>query len=217
MRLIRIPPRADTLIFDIDGTLYSNRAYAAHQESSQVRRLAMARGLTEDRAAGMLAEARAGRKRMGLPATSMGNLFLGFGIDMASIVRWREEEIRPRDWLVPDAALRDALGKLGRDYRLLALTNNPRKVGLESLEALGVSGLFSGLMGLDDTGESKPSSRPFAVLCERMEADPSVCISVGDRLDVDIEPALALGMGGILVDGVRDLYALPGILAQTAN
>lgn len=217
MRLFRLPPRADVLIFDIDGTLYSNRAYAAHQESSQVRRLALALGMAESRAAGMLAEARAERTRKGLPATSMGNLFLGFGIDMDSIVRWREEEIRPRDWLAPDAALRGALGKLGRDYRLLALTNNPRKVGLESLEALGVSGLFSGIMGLDDTGESKPSSRPFEIICERMEADPRLCISVGDRMDVDIEPALALGMGGILVDGVNDLYALPGILAQTEN
>jgi phosphoglycolate phosphatase/putative hydrolase of the HAD superfamily len=35
---------------------------------------------------------------------------------------------------------------------------------------------------------------------------------VGDRYDIDIDLPLKLGMGGILVDGVKDVYKLPGIL-----
>jgi len=37
------------------------------------------------------------------------------------------------------------------------------------------------------------------------------CVSVGDRFDIDIALPLELGMGGILVDGVEDVYKLPGL------
>ncbi|MFZ4617547.1 MAG: HAD hydrolase-like protein [Rectinemataceae bacterium] len=42
----------------------------------------------------------------------------------------------------------------------------------------------------------------------RLGLDASSCISIGDRMDVDIEPALALGAGGILVEGVLEVYKL---------
>jgi ribonucleotide monophosphatase NagD (HAD superfamily) len=38
---------------------------------------------------------------------------------------------------------------------------------------------------------------------------------VGDRYDADIAPALELGMAGVLVDGVKDVYLLPEFLSRT--
>jgi hypothetical protein len=38
------------------------------------------------------------------------------------------------------------------------------------------------------------------------------CISIGDRYDVDIEVPLAMGMGGILVEGAAEVAKLPGFL-----
>jgi phosphoglycolate phosphatase/putative hydrolase of the HAD superfamily len=35
---------------------------------------------------------------------------------------------------------------------------------------------------------------------------------VGDRYDIDIALPLQLGMGGVLVDGVSDVYGLPPVL-----
>jgi phosphoglycolate phosphatase/putative hydrolase of the HAD superfamily len=35
---------------------------------------------------------------------------------------------------------------------------------------------------------------------------------VGDRYDIDIALPLELGMGGILVDGVEDVYRLPALI-----
>jgi phosphoglycolate phosphatase/putative hydrolase of the HAD superfamily len=40
---------------------------------------------------------------------------------------------------------------------------------------------------------------------------------VGDRYDVDIAPALELGMGGILVEGVEEVYSLKGFLNGEAS
>jgi phosphoglycolate phosphatase/putative hydrolase of the HAD superfamily len=71
---------------------------------------------------------------------------------------------------------------------------------------------FSALVGLDDTGRSKPEPEPYRLAAERLGAACETCLSIGDRYDVDLAPALSLGMGALLVDGVEDVYLLPGIL-----
>jgi len=208
----RLPREIQALVFDMDGTLYTHRDYFRYQESSQVARLARRLDISAAAAADMLEEVREARRQAGLPKTSMARLFLGFGIDMATIVRWREEEIRPAEWLDADPRLDASLAMLARHYRLALLTNNPKKVGIDSLEALGIHSRFEAVVGLDDTFESKPSRAPFLKVCGALGLSPSSCVSVGDREDVDIEPALAVGMGAILVNGVEDVYRLPGLL-----
>jgi FMN phosphatase YigB (HAD superfamily) len=37
---------------------------------------------------------------------------------------------------------------------------------------------------------------------------------LGDRFSVDIEPALALGMNGILIENVAEIYRLPELLIE---
>ncbi len=209
MKVFRLPETVRGIVFDMDGSLYSNPAYLKWQESSQVARLADRLGIEVPEAAGMLGAAREARRAAGLPATSMANIFKGFGIEMADIIRWREEDIRPSEWLVPDSGLEIARKELSRHHRLSLLTNNPRKVGVASLDVLGIAAHFSTVVGLDDTGESKPSVMPFRRVCGDMGLDPRLCISIGDRKDVDIEPALAVGMGGVLVAGVEEIYGLP--------
>lgn len=202
----------------MDGTLYTHQGYFGWQESSQVARLASHLGISDDEAAAMMEKEREARRSAGLPKTSMANLFLGLGrsrgfpIDMATIIRWRKEEIRPAEWLKPDPKLRGALTVLASRFRLCLLTNNPRSVGEASLSALGVAPCFSAVVGLDDSLESKPSALPFLNACSALGLPPEPCVSIGDRMDVDIEPALALGMGGILVEGVEDVYRLPELL-----
>jgi phosphoglycolate phosphatase/putative hydrolase of the HAD superfamily len=46
---------------------------------------------------------------------------------------------------------------------------------------------------------------------ELLGADIAGCISIGDRYDIDLALPLKLGMGGILVDGVSDVYRLPAV------
>jgi phosphoglycolate phosphatase/putative hydrolase of the HAD superfamily len=216
VKVFGIPERLKAIIFDMDGTLYTNLPYVRQHEESQVRRLAMHWGLGIPEVERRLADARAIRERQGLPKTSMANIFLSFGIDMETIVRWRNEEIDPFNWLSPDSDLDDTLERLAKRFDLALLTNNPRRVGEKSLEALGVRARFKLVVGLDDSYESKPKLEPFLKLCEVLGVDPQYCLSIGDRQDVDIAPALALGMGGILVDGVSDVYKLPDFLIPHA-
>ena len=70
------------------------------------------------------------------------------------------------------------------------------------------------VVGLDDTFSSKPAPEPFALAALRLALEPRSCVSIGDRIDVDLVPAMDLGMGAILVDGVEDVYRLPDLFAE---
>ncbi len=209
-----LPPKAEALIFDFDGTLYTNAAYARYQEDCQVARLARHLGVAEAEAIARLQAAREARRAAGLSKTSLARHFLSFGVDMASIVRWRIEEIRPSEWIGPNPALDGTLAALSGRFRLALLTNNPRDVGRAGVAALGVASRFEAVVGLDDTFESKPAPEPFLAAAAALGLPPAACVSIGDRVDVDLEPALALGMGAILVDGVEDVYTLPALLMR---
>jgi phosphoglycolate phosphatase/putative hydrolase of the HAD superfamily len=212
VKVLRLPDTILALIFDLDGTLYTNPAYGKFQETSQVARLALFLGVSEAQAQALLDDSREALRLRGQPKTSMANHFLGLGVGMEDIVAWREEAIVPRDWLVPNPRLDAVLAQLGEDFRLAILTNNPRGVGRANLEALGVAERFELVVGLDDSFESKPARAPFLAVCARLGLEPESCVSIGDREDVDLATPLDLGMGAILVDGVEDVYRLPEIL-----
>ncbi len=212
MRVLALPAEARALILDFDGTLYSNPGYASFQEEVLVGRLA--RELGEEAAAtrARLARMRAEREAAGLGKTSLGRLFAELGVSIRTSVLWREQLIEPGRWLVPDARLDEALARLEARYALALVTNNPSSVGAKGLEALGVARRFRALVGLADTMESKPAPEPFLLAARLLGVPAPSCVSVGDRLEVDLAPALGLGMGAILVEGVEDLYGLPGFL-----
>ncbi|MDR2111049.1 MAG: HAD hydrolase-like protein, partial [Spirochaetaceae bacterium] len=62
-----------------------------------------------------------------------------------------------------------------------------------------------------------PHRAPFLRASEMLGFPPPACVSIGDRYEVDIEPPLELGMGGVLVDGVEDVYGLPRFLGPRGN
>jgi FMN phosphatase YigB (HAD superfamily) len=212
MRIVASSPVPRALIFDLDKTLYSQDDYASFQEAALIERLGRELGIGTQGAVARLDALMAKRAAAGSGKTSLGNLFQDLGFDIATSVKWREEAYDPRDWLTADPALDKALAELCCRFRLALVTNNPCKIGEASLEALGVKARFSAIVGLDTTMASKPSPEPFIRAAALLDAHPRECISIGDRYDVDIVPAVELGMGAILVSGVGDVYRLPEIL-----
>jgi len=69
------------------------------------------------------------------------------------------------------------------------------------------------IIGLDTCMTAKPHKIPFIKFSELSSCPPETCVSIGDRYDIDLDLPLEMGMGGILVDGVEDVYELPGLLA----
>ncbi|MDR0785927.1 MAG: HAD family hydrolase [Treponema sp.] len=210
MNVYSIPSNVSALLFDMDGTLYTNREYAQSQIDLPIRRLAIlkAKSFEQMRAEIDKFYAEFAQTHNGCK-TSLSNAFLAFGVSIDESVHWREELYDPASALDSDPRLDETLAQLANFYKLALVTNNPTLVAQKTLDALGVDrGVFSALVGLDTCKVSKPNAAPFLKAAELLGVPCSECVSIGDRFAVDVEVPLSLGMGGILVDGVEDVYSL---------
>lgn len=212
-RFYNIPAGLKAIIFDIDSTLYTNAGYAFEQVDCQVRRFASLRGISNEEARKMVADYRKKfAQENGGKKVSLSNTLLSFGISIEQSVQWRRELIEPGEFLSPDKKLRETLALLSKKFKLLCVTNNPILPAQKTLKALGVEEWISSLIGLDTCNLSKPAKEPFILAAKEADLPFDKIASVGDRYDLDLAPALELGMGGILVSGVADVYKLPSLL-----
>ncbi len=216
MKIYKIPSDLRAFVFDIDSTLYTNQAYAFEQVDCQVRQFAKERGITADEARRMVADY---RKKFAAEhkgcKVSLGNTLLAFGVPIEQSVEWRRKLLEPADFLGRDEQLISALTVLQSKYQLICVTNNPVLPARKTLEAIGVSDFFPEIVGLDTCFKSKPALEPFKTAVERLSkaSESGIkaenCLAVGDRYDMDIALPLEMGMGGILVSGVEEVYQIP--------
>ena len=213
MKIYKIPPQLKAIIFDIDSTLYSHKEYALQQNQIQIHHYGQLERISDQEALHRIeAIRRDWAETHDGEALSLGNTFVQLGYPIEESIRWREELLEPEQILSPDHKLVATLEILSKKYQLACLTNNPVLVGRKTLTALGVEEFFPLVIGLDTCKVSKPHPAPFFLAVEKLGCRTEHCLSVGDRFNIDIELPLELGMGGILVDGVADVYQLPQLL-----
>ena len=215
MKIYKIPTELKAFIFDIDSTLYTNQAYAFEQVDCQVRQFAKERGITADEARRMVADY---RKKFAAEhegsKVSLGNTLLAFGVPIEQSVQWRRDLLEPADFLGRDENLIEELKILQEKYQLICVTNNPVLPARKTLDAIGVSDFFPEIVGLDTCFKSKPALEPFQTAVDRLSKSAGTeikavnCLAVGDRYDMDIKLPLEMGMGGILVSGVEEVYQI---------
>ena len=210
MKIYKIPEKLETIIFDIDSTLYTNAAYAFEQVDCQVREYARITGMTADEAREKVIAYRKdfAAKNDG-KKVSLGNTLLSFGIPIEQSVEWRKTLLEPKNFLGRDEKLIEKLADLQKKYKLICVMNNPVLPARKTLDAIGVSEFFPDIVGLDTCFKSKPALEPFQKACQITETAPENCLAIGDRYDMDIALPLEMGMGGILVTGVEEVYNLP--------
>ncbi|MDR3138525.1 MAG: HAD family hydrolase [Treponema sp.] len=213
MQIYRLPPRSAALLFDMDSTLYTHPEYARAQVDPLIKRFGQKLGKDFPGARREIEDYRRNwAASHGGRTLSLGFVFAAYGITMEENIRWREESCEPGLYLKADPVLRDTLAVLASAFALAVVTNNPVSVARKTLDVLGVADLFKVLVGLDTCRVSKPHKAPFLKAAENLGLSPETCISVGDRYDIDLALPLELGMGGILVEGVGDVYKLPEVL-----
>lgn len=218
MTIYSIPKNIRTIIFDIDSTLYTNAAYAHEQVDIQIRFFAKLRSISDNEARKLVQNYRhTWAIEHGGEKISLGNTFTAFGVPISQSITWRNELLEPDQFLHTDTKLYTELRNLKQEYNLICVTNNPVMPARKTLEALGVSSLIEHIIGLDTCGVSKPHEKPFLLAAEKTGEPSSSCLSIGDRYDIDIALPLKLGMGGILVSGVEDVYGLHSFLKKSTN
>ena len=208
MKVFHLPADIKALVFDMDLTLYTNHEYAKFQIDSLIKRLGEIRGLSF---AEMKQEVEKAKNK------SFSFTLNSYGITTEEIALWRNEILEPAHFLNEDSRLKDTLKKLSEFYFLGLVTNNPVLVARKTLAALGVIEFFPVIVGLDTCLAAKPSEKPYLRFLELTSLPCETCVSIGDRYDVDLDIPLKMGMGGILVDGVADVYKLPEILLKGGN
>ena len=95
--------------------------------------------------------------------------------------------------------VRPLLDRLRRHYRLGLLSNYPNFKALrESLDRIGISDLFSGIVVSGEVGFVKPHPTPFEALLKQLGDAPERCLFVGDNWLADIQGAKRIGMQAVL-------------------
>lgn len=213
MKVYKLPENPKGIIFDIDSTLYTSSSYAFEQVDCQVREFAKQRGISAEEARKMVANY---RKKFASEhngsKVSLGNTLLAFGVPIEQSIEWRKTLLEPADFLGVDEILIDTLNILSKKYKLICVTNNPVLPARKTLEAIGISHFFKEIVGLDTCLKSKPAVEPFETAVNLLQLKAEQCIAIGDRYDLDVDLPMQMGMGGILVDGVSDVYKLKDII-----
>ena len=210
MKVYNLPEKPEQIkafIFDIDSTLYTNPAYAHEQVDCQIRQFAKERGISADEARKMVSDF---RKKFGAEnggkKISLGNTLVNFGVPIEKSVEWRKTLLEPADFLSYDPELVKVVTELKERAKVICVTNNPVLPARKTLEALGVADLIPGIIGLDTCFKSKPALEPFKAAVGELGVPVEGCVAVGDRYDMDIALPLEMGMAGILVTGVKEVY-----------
>lgn len=214
-KIYKIPQNLKTIIFDIDSTLYTSAAYAFEQVDAQIRFWAKKQKITAAEARNKISQFRKKwSAKHGGKKISLGNAFTHFGVTIEESVEMRRTLLEPANFLSKDERLISVLEELRKKYKLICVTNNPVLPARKTLEAIGISNLIPEIVGLDTCGKSKPAREPFEKALELTNSRSEECLAIGDRYDMDIALPLEMGMGGILVSGVCDIYKLPELLKK---
>lgn len=208
------------LILDLDDTLHSSEGLARAYVETAARLVARRLALTLEEAREKL---RVERDRLSAEAGGGGRVTLSrtlgtLGIGLDDWVAARDSEVDPSPLVRADARLRRQLERLAGYYTLAILTNNSRAQTEAITRAIGIRDLFEDrIFPIDVTLTLKPDPAVFQRVADAIGVAPERCISIGDRLAIDIEPARQIGMRGMVVDPPNGIHAvLDVLLAETA-
>lgn len=104
-------------------------------------------------------------------------------------LRTKYEHIYPYPDVVPTLKKLKAMG-----MKLAIVTDAPRLKAYQRLDAMEIADLFDVVVGLEDTGQTKPSHLPFRKALELLGVKPEEALHVGDWPERDIVGARSVGI-----------------------
>ena len=120
-----------------------------------------------------------------------GDIELARELDMM-VPAWHSEDERP----YPDAHA--CLKTLSETYRIGIIANQPAGSSAR-LAQFGLLPYIEVIAASAEEGVAKPDFRIFQNALQRAKTQPCKAMMIGDRLDNDIRPAKALGMGTVWI------------------
>lgn len=183
------------IIWDFDGTLYppNTELFRAVREA-ELRVIADHTGWTHEKSA---EEFYALHKKSIASATAVTAQLSGISIPQAAIEM--EQYFDRRNYVARDEKL-IALFKALKEYRHIVLANGIESRHKQTLAVLGLPAeTFELYVTSETVGTTKPDPAGFRFILTYTGLAPHEHLMIGDREDVDLVPAKALGMKTCLV------------------
>ena len=205
-----------TLILDFDGTLYNNKEgkgkdYEQEGVRNANQKLAEKNTISPKEVEEIMRHHKEQAKKEGRPT---GDSFAVIEAGLANKEEWdtirsHPEWRNPLPYLEKDPQLQKLLQNLQEFYTLIVASNSPTIAVRRGLSALGID--FIEVYGSDRSSIPKPHPDFFTELLTHLGAPHGQqMLSIGDRIQVDIIPALQSGVrAGVHVGGpaqVKNLF-----------
>jgi len=117
------------------------------------------------------------------------------------------------DFLRPYPYVLETLEMLkNRGMKLGIITDAKRKKAMQRIKAMNITDFFDIIITFEDTGEKKPSKKPFRLAMKKLNLKPVEILFVGDSMERDIQPAKNLGMKTLRVKRNEDFRKIKELI-----
>lgn len=182
--------------FDVDGTLYNIPDEMSIEVSNEVTRIAAK--LLNRELDDFEEEYIARREKYRGNTLTLGS----FGLDGEQIFQKVIDDFPMEKYIKKDHKLIKMIAGLKMKYRVFIITNGSGRQVERKLKLMGLDkNDFNPRIYAYDQGWVKPEPTPFLAAIESLQLQPEETVYVGDREDVDIEGAKAVGMQTIYIRG----------------
>ncbi|RMF46696.1 MAG: HAD family hydrolase [Deltaproteobacteria bacterium] len=200
------------IVFDLDGTLYTNAELLAEIERTAELLVARGRGVSPQAARRTMNRARRRIADLEGREPTLSRVCMELGIELRDLHRTFEEMVRPEQYLVYDPVLQALLEGLREQCPLYLYTNNNLPLTQKILALLGIENLFERLFTIEYAWRPKPDPEVLEMVLGEIGGPPDEVLFVGDRDQVDLEPARDRGLPTLLVSETADLLQVHKLL-----
>jgi len=197
-----------TIIFDLDGTLYSSKPLADEIHRVAVNGLSRQLGMSEAEMEIKLAAAKSALAGSNSGEVTLSAACKELGGDIRLLHDYLAEQVIPEPFLSANSRVIEMLRRLKADYALYIYTNNNRRLADRIMQAIGIKGFFTGVFSVEDFWRSKPDRLALTKLFATIGAEPVECLFVGDRFDVDLRLPEEHGSRVLLTKTTEELLLL---------
>jgi len=211
-RLHPSPHNIRSIVFDLDGTLYVSPGIARDIERAAEELVSATRGVTAAEGRSLIRAARTRLAEILEEEPTLTRTCLELGIEVDELHRAFQAQVRPERYLATDPVLGALLDSLRERCDLYVYTNNSLPLARKIIALLGVEEQFRSLYTIEFCRLPKPDPEALRRVLEDIGGPPESFLFVGDREQVDLKPANALGIPTILVAETADLLQVHKLL-----
>lgn len=201
-----------SIVFDLDGTLYTQQEIADQIMGAAEQLVAESRGVSRKKGGEMIRQARKRLAETHDEDPPLTRTCMELGIEVRDFHQALQSKVTPERFLSHDPALAALLDSLRDHCELYVYTNNSLPLAKKILALLGVEDLFSRLYTIEFTWTPKPDTDALQRVLEDIGGPPQSFLFVGDRQAVDLDKPEALGIPTLLVSETADLLQIHKLL-----